>query len=78
MREKLLHCDAGAPSDHSAADIEPHRVRNHLAAGRKDATYRHPEAHVRIGHERDVTECERQIGEVSRLRHGRLVDVIGP
>ncbi len=63
---------------HAAADVDADGVRHDRTIGEEHPTDRHAVAGVRVGHERDVIDGERQVRQVGRLLERRALERHGP
>jgi hypothetical protein len=70
--------ELGLDEDDTAADVDPDRVRHDGAIGEQDAPDRHAVAGVRVRHQRDVADRERQVREVGRLLENAALEIGHP
>ena len=75
---QLVAVVLGAHGHHAAADVDADRGRNDRAEGRDHRADRRALAQVRVGHQRDVREDERQRRGRLGLREGGGLDDAGP
>ena len=73
-----LDGQVGLDEGHAAADVDADGVRHDRALGEQDATDRHAVAGVRVGHQRDVIDGERQVRQVRRLLERRALERARP